>query len=283
MMTFTVLPENPHRALEALAVYRYLTAKQLVRLGVAASVTVARDHVLKKLKAGRYPFIGTKDFGRWPGYGRIPHVHYLTPRGVKYLAEVSGVPESSIKYPKGGVQFTRDLFHRLGTIDGYIALRTWAEANDYEISRADLYFDKTKGTRGQNQVCASRLELGPRGIIEPDGIFILTQGETKVPFILEFHHSDNTTRIAQQLNNHAYGIYLGALRQKYGIAINPIILSVYEHEAVMLSVMKRLRDAEGFDAFIKGFVFNTIARVRSDFTQGWRYADEFKASVFLPK
>jgi len=60
-MSFTALPENPHRALEALAIHRYLTAKQLVDLGIAASPTVARDHILNRhLKMGRYPLVKPK-------------------------------------------------------------------------------------------------------------------------------------------------------------------------------------------------------------------------------
>ena len=279
-MSFTVLSERPHQALEALAIYRYLTAKQLVRIGIAASDTVARDHVLKKLKAGRYPFIGTKDFGQWPGYGRLPHVHYLTPRGVKYLAEAQGVTEKTIKYPKGGVQFTRDLFHRLGTIDCHIAIRQWARKNGYDIDQADLYFDKNNAQRGNNKICATRLNLGPRGIIEPDGILILKRGETIAPIIVEMHHGDNTARIAQQLNNHAYGIQLGALSKKNGINVNPIILSVHKHEHIMRSVQKCLRDADGFDKFMKGFVFNKLEQVQSNFTQGWSYANMKPASIF---
>lgn len=283
MMSFTVLPQNPHKALEALAIYRYLTVKQIVRLGIAASDTVARDHVLKKLKAGRYPLIGTKDFGRWPGYGRLPHIHYLTARGVKYLAQVDGVCESTILYPKGGVQFTRDLFHRIGTIDIHIGLRLWAAQNGYDIIEADLYFDKKAPSRGQAQICASRLELGVKGMIEPDGIFILKRGETIVPIIAEMHHSGNTGRIAEQLNKHAYVIYTGAIRQKYGINVNPIVLSVHEKKHIMLSVQKRLKGAEGFDAFMKGFVFNTVEQIRDKFSKGWSYADQTQAMTFSGK
>jgi len=283
MMSFTVLSERPHQALEALVIYRYLTAQQLVRLGIAASDTVARDHVLKKLKAGRYPFVGTKDFGKWPGYGRLPHVHYLMPRGVKYLVEANGVSEKTIKYPKGGVQFTRDLFHRLGTIDCHIALRSWVENNGYEISHADLYFDKNNASRGNGKICASQLDLGLRGTIEPDGIFILKRGDTLAPIIVEMHHGDNTARIAKQLNNHAYGIQLGALPKKYDLAVNPIILSVHKHEHIMRSVQKRLREANGFDKFMKGFVFNTLEQVQNDFTKGWSYADMKLALIFTGK
>jgi len=280
MMSFTVLSEKPHQALEALATYRYLTAKQLVSLGIAASPTVARDHVLRKLKQGRYPLIKTKDFGRWPGYGRLPHIHYLSPRGVKYLAEVNSVPEKNIRYPKGGVQFTRDLFHRIAVIDCHIAIRQWANNNSYEVTHAALYFDKQGAQRGQGQVCDTRLDLGKMGMIEPDGIFVLRRDDFIMPLILEVHRYPDSGRIAEQLNKHGYGIHIGALNAKYGLGVSPIILSVHEHDYSMLSARKRLRDAKGFEPFAQGFVFNTMAQVKADLEQSWTYADMAPALIF---
>jgi len=279
-MSFLVLSERPHQALEALATYRYLTAKQLVSLGIAASPTVARDHVLSKLKQGRYPLVKTKDFGRWPGYGRLPHIHYLSPRGVKYLAEVNAVPEKSIRYPKGGVQFTRDLFHRIAVIDCHIAIRKWAEQQGYEITHAALYFDKHGAQRGQGQVCDTRLELGNMGIIEPDGIFVLRRDEFVVPLILEVHRYPDSKRIAEQLSKHGYGIHIGALNAIYSLGVSPIILSVHEQEYSMLSAQKRLRDAPGFEPFSQGFVFNTVDQVKTDLTKGWGYANMKPTIIF---
>jgi len=87
-------------------------------------------------------------------------------------------------------------------------LRGWAENNGYEISHADMYFDKNSEGTGNKKVCASRLNLRDRGMIEPE---------------------------------------------KYGINVNPIILSIYDKAHIMLTVQKRLREADGFGTYMKGF------------------------------
>ena len=51
----------------------------------------------------------------------------------------------------------------------------------------------------------------------------------------------------------------------------------------MRSVQKRLREAKGFDKFKKGFVFNTLEQVQTDFTDGWSYADMKAALIFAGK
>ena len=48
----------------------------------------------------------------------------------------------------------------------------------------------------------------------------------------------------------------------------------------MRSVQKRLRDAKGFDKFMKGFAFNTLAQVKDNIAQGWVYADQQPAYIF---
>jgi len=280
-MSFTVLSERPHQALEALAIYRYLTSQQIVDLGISASRTVARDHVLRKLKQGRYPLIKTHDFGRWPGYGKIPHIHYLSPRGVKYLADINSISEKTIRYPKGGVQFTRDLFHRIAVIDCYIALRKWSNTNGYSFIHTALYFDKHGAQRGTGQVSDTRLELGHMGIIEPDGIFVLKRDGFVLPLILEVHRYPDSQRIAEQLNRHGYGLHIGALTAKYNdLKVSPVILSVHEKESSMRGAQKRLREADGFEPFSKGFVFNTVQQMKSVISQSWEYADGRALQIF---
>lgn len=280
-MSFTALPENPHRALEAFAIHRYLTAKHLVDLGIAASPTVARDHILKRhLKLGRYPLVKTKDFGRWPGIGRIPHIHYMTERGAKYLREFSDDPETPIRFPKGGVQFTRDVFHRIAVIDCHIAIRKWAEANGYEITLTALYYDKQGAQRGRGQICDTRLEIGNMGFIEPDGIFCLKKDDFELPVILEVHRFPDTGRITEQLNKHGFALHLRAMKNKYSLSKDPILLSVHEHKHTMLSTQKRLTEAPGFEAFLPGFVFSTVEQVKTDITKGWSYANMKNAYIF---
>jgi hypothetical protein len=277
-MSFTALPENPLRALEALAIYRYLTAKQLVALDIAASPTVARDHVVRHLKRGRSPLIKTHDFGRWPAYGRLPHIHYLTAKGASCLCEYKGLPANSVRYPKGGVQFTRDIFHRMALIDSHIALRKWAQGNEFSIDFSYQYFDKTGSLQGQ--ICDTRLDLDGGDFIEPDGLFCLSKDKFKLPISLEVHRYPDTGRIAEQLQKNAFAIHSQSMASKYGLGVNNIVLSVHEQANTMKAVQKRVLEAPGFDAYLPGFLFNTLAQVKEDFTKGWTFADTTPAPHF---
>ena len=220
------------------------------------------------MKLGRYPLVKTHDFGRWPGYGRLPHIHYLTERGAKYLREFSADPEKKIKFPKGGVQFTRDLFHRIAVIDCHIAIRKWAKSNGFEFTLTALYYDKQGAQRGRGQICDTRLDIGNMGFIEPDAIFCLEKDDFVLPIILEAHRFPDTGRITEQLNKHGYALHLRAMKNKYNLSKDPVLLSVHEHEHTKLSTQKRLIKADGFEQFLPGFVFNTVEQIKADISMG---------------
>jgi len=281
-MTFDVLPENPHRALEALSIYRYLTARQLVDLGIAASDTVARDHVLRHLKKGRFPLVKSKDFGLWPGYGRLPHIHYLTPRGAKYVADHRGVSVNEIRYPKGGVQYLKDFFHRLATIDCHIAIRNWAKDNELEVQFSHHYFDKTGSQRRTptGQKSHTRLDLHNGSYIEPDVLLCLTKADYTLPLALEVHKFPDTKRIAEQLQRNALAIYQNSMAVKYGLDVSNIVLSVHQDAKTMKRVQSLLMQAHGFEHYIQGFLFNTVEQVKDDISMGWNYADGKSAYIF---
>ncbi len=282
-MRFVTLPENPHRTLEALAIYRYLTSQQISDLGLATTPTVVRDHILKShLKKGRSPLVKSKDFGLWPGYGKLPHIHYMTPEGANYLADYSGVDVDEIRYPKGGVQYRADFFHRLSTIDCHIALRKWAAANDLKVNFSHLYFDKTGSQRGSGpkQVSDARLDLGNGGFIVPDIVTCFNREDYILPLVLEVHRHPDTKEIAQQLQRNATAIYAGAMAAKYDLPINNLVLSVHEKPEVMKRVMTLLMQIPNFENYIDGFLFNTVEQVKTDITQGWAYANMKPTLIF---
>jgi len=207
----------------------------------------------------------------------------MTERGAKYLREFSDDPEKLIRYPKGGVQFTRDLFHRIAVIDCHIAIRKWAEVNGFEITLTALYYDKQGAQRVRGQVCDTRLEIGNMDFIEPDGIFCLRKDDFVLPVILEVHRFPDTGRIVKQLNKHGLALHLRAMKNKYSLSKDPVLLSVHEHKHTKLSTQKRLTEAPGFETYLPGFVFNTVEQVKTDITQGWRYANMKSAYIFAGK
>ena len=110
-------------------------------------------------------YIGQKDFGFHPSYGRLPKVYYLKQAGVKYLVEQHHVPIGLIKFRKGKSRlFERDLFHRIAVIDFHIQFREWVTRHGHEDVGFTTYFEQ-----GKTGVESNRFETS-QGTILPDAI-----------------------------------------------------------------------------------------------------------------
>ena len=106
--------------LEALATYRYMTAEQMVRIGVAKALTHLRT-VLRKLQKKRPALVAGLDFGVLPIEGKLPRMHWLTPYGAEVLEEMHG-NGVSIDVPKKVRLFRHDYAHRRATVDTGVPL-----------------------------------------------------------------------------------------------------------------------------------------------------------------
>src|SRR4051812_25173752 len=85
-MEFERYSQTEEAILEALATYRFLTPKQMLRL----SVTKAPSHLYEVLRALelRKPLVVKKlDFGALPKYGRLDTTFVLTQAGAEVLRE----------------------------------------------------------------------------------------------------------------------------------------------------------------------------------------------------
>lgn len=220
------------KAIESLKIYRYLTASQMVRLGIYKTEKGLRDKILSKLKAQPYPLIKSVDFGFVAGKGRLPQLHYLTKRGALTLADLHGVGLDTIPYPIGAVQFSRDYFHRTEFINLHIALRQYAERTGQEVDFFHSYFDSTGNQRQKNSqlIRDTQVQLNGETLI-PDGNFRLAMhdGQSRL-FTLELHKGTNTNKILAQLENHARIIESGLLANKYQHPFDNYVLSVYDPE-----------------------------------------------------
>ncbi len=227
MTPIASLSEKQLQALEALSTYRYLTAQQLVDLNIASSTTNARDQIFSKLETGRQPLAKAHNAGRFIGYGQLPYIHYLTKYGAIALAEYYRVPLEKIIYPKGGVQFQRDIFHRIKVIDYHIKFRQWAKQHGYRITIADMYFDKIGSQRQGGQVSKTKVILSDGSFIEPDAILgIQHQGQDSI-YVLEYHRHTDKKRVAQQLSKVRQAIDSdGAINRKYQVNTRPLLLSI---------------------------------------------------------
>lgn len=144
------LTETEAGVLNALRIYRYLTAGQMLRVGVC------RDQahlyaVLRDLSAGKRPIIGKLAHGLLPGVGRLPNLFYLTEQGAKLLAAAEDTDLSAISYPHGVVLIRNHFQHRLNSIDCEIAIRQWTEQNDAALDYYYQYFNVTGANRSKTK------------------------------------------------------------------------------------------------------------------------------------
>jgi hypothetical protein len=96
--TQAALPDSNLQVMEHLHAYRFLTAPQLLRLGVASHINSLR-RTLRRFETGR-KYVDWEEFGVLPRIGRLPRVYYLTERGARYLAEAWRVEPAEINYPR---------------------------------------------------------------------------------------------------------------------------------------------------------------------------------------
>ena len=299
-MSFDLISPSQQDALEALALYRFLTVKQFVRLGISKSESSLRNNTLHDLKSRRYksPVTGktgnaivAADLGRWQ---KLPFVHHLTEVGADLLADLWKVAPSEVPYPVGGAQFGKQFFHRIAQVDFHIAVRLWAKANDAEIHLADMDFDKIGAQRTGGMVAKTKVQIDQHSFIIPDGIFGLVANDTPFLFALEVHDETDTGYIVRQLMRHGNALMNGSLAKKYHQETSNFVLSVMEEtrhtsndaaneEAAqkrVKAVQTRMLRQPYFQSFQQGYFFNTIHQVRRDIREGWTTADGVEVRPF---
>lgn len=222
-MSFDIYSDRQLMVLEALETYRFLTVKQMVRLGISKSETSLRDKILRPLKTRRNAPIKAYDLGRWQ---QLPHIYVLTNQGAKDLADYRQVPVSDIRWPVGGAQFSRTFHHRIAQVDFHIAFRQWAEAVGAEIEFVHMDFDKKGSQRSGGAIPLTRINLGHGQYIISDGIFSFSINGQRMLYCLEIHNHTDTTRIINQLMAYAPALEKQIIARMYELNMQPMILSV---------------------------------------------------------
>lgn len=277
-----ILPETNIQIMEHLHTFRFLTAPQLSRLGVASHLNSLR-RTLRRFDTTR-KLVDFAEFGTLPKIGRLPRVYYLTHRGAKYLAEAWRADQKEINYPKGVKLFSRDYFHRAATIDFHVELRLFAEKHGIEVEFFHTYFD-TKGAN-RNTEPADRLERLTKvpmkdGFFIPDGVFAVRAPDGKrYLFALEIYNGIDTKRVHQQLIKHLECLREGAITELYGFETANRVLCVFETESALQAAERRLADDEVFSGAKQHFSFSTLPRIREDFAAGWVFLKEGQKTIF---
>ena len=270
------LTETEFRILDGLRVYRYLTAKQMLRLGVTKNQ--ARLYaVLRGLTEGKRPCVGVMRHGVLPGHGRLPHCHYLTRKGAALLAEALQTDPAEIPYPKSAAPIRTHYFHRLHCIDVEISVRLWAAANGVTVDYYHAYFDVSGANRSKGKAprrSLTKIDLKDGTGIIPDAVFQLSwpTGEVRL-FVLEVYNQNRTKRMHDKLAEYRYALGEGAINRQFDYPHAPRILAVFENERFLDLTRTRMAESGAFGKDFASFFFlATLSQVEDDFQSGWATA-----------
>lgn len=274
------LTETEQSIFEALATYRYLTAEQMMRLGV----TSAKRHlyvVLRKLKLRQPHVIVELDFGTLVGHGRLPRLYALTPRGAEILSEALRYDEH-IDAPKRVTKFKRDYFHRMNCVDFHITLRLWAKRHGAAIDFFETYYDHaTEQSARGGFYPKTRIRISS-GVLVPDAMFSFTTRDGKQRLCaFEMYNGTETGRVQKQLRRYVAAHNEEAIEDTYKYEAAARLICVFDTKRGQELVKSRMAGDRGFSAFAP-FVFSkTIGEVGENFVSGWQqFHREEKVPLF---
>lgn len=256
-----ILSENDIKCLEALAIYQYLSPTQMERLGVGKKREYIRQHTLARLTRGRSPLIQFQDFGVIAGKGRLERIYFLSDHGAREAAEIRSCDLSEICYPKYGLRYQNDYFHRKSFIDFHIWLNQWIDAYpNAELEFFNPYFVKDKNRRSINQFKFKPSDYRSphdRLTIEPDGVFRFIKDRTPYLCAVEIHRKPDTKIIVKQLDQHMEALTSeqNLIAERFDYEGPVYIWSVHEHQTISQNTEIRMNGIEDFNIFRAQFEF----------------------------
>jgi hypothetical protein len=128
------------KVLESLALFKYLSVNQLIRLRVSmypqSFTKVFKELILHNM-------VWVIRFGVDPKRWKIPNVYYLKEKWVQFLIQEFNLKKERIKYPIGtSSMFFKDYYHRVSCIDFQIEMVLYLISIWWEMIQYSSYFDK---------------------------------------------------------------------------------------------------------------------------------------------
>ncbi len=276
------LTENQLKAIKLLAIYKYLTSSDFVKMGVFKKRPYLTNS-LKILKDSKNPLISKYDFN--PINGKVESLYFLTKNGKKLLINEFSYDESNIKIPRGlDMVYLHDYYHRKYTIDFHIAFRLWLESKNGQVNFLNYYFDKSGNNRIKDKcshvVSSNKIQLNERTSFIPDINAKFTIDDKEHLFLFEQHNGKDAKRLFEQLFIHIHAISAKAISSKYNYQKPYKVVVVCEEESVKTSVIKRLQKQDGIEHYNNFFIFKTNNELLEDFYSNWTLIDEKKVNFF---
>lgn len=202
---------------------------------------------------------------------RVRHsdLHYLTPRGVKFLTANTDIESTAIRYPKKPKEYlSNDYLHRISTISIHISFDRRTQQQHALKSVFRVYYNQGKESSRRKFTCETRLELSDGCHYSPDVICGYQLHTTQYVFCLEVYNGTRISYACEQLEKLMRIIEKTRLvEQKTGIETVPRILCVCDNRLSIHRIQQRLREQPLFwvEEIEELLFFNIDAAVREDF------------------
>lgn len=246
--------------LEALAIFQYLTSKQLCTILPNVSISTVNRY-LRALRKIDKPLVRGLQFGFVPWKWPLAPVYCLTQRWAKWLAEQWKYSLENIKRPLGrSCFFAADYHHRIATIDFKISFIKWISRQWYWLNFFHCYFEREWSNNSSSWVTSkSKASLSAWDLqIIPDAIIGYSSSEWSQLILFEQHMGNDAKRALRQIQWHCFFLSLWVVNKKYGSQKNSCIYYVFENKSCMDSVIRRLEQVSWFAKFRPHFRFKTI-------------------------
>lgn len=254
------------KILFALSKFKFLTYRQMVRLGI--------DNHISNLSK----LVGELANDKRPLVQKIPHrigsevKVYLTKRGKNILVDFYELEESQIHFQKGTMYTdTQDQKHRTSIIDLHISLDQACKDNNVELLFCDRYFDFT-GSNRINRDLKSKTAIIYEGqkTIKADMVFMLQTDKQKELYLAELERGKNTQKAIEKCIRHGQAILKASANENYDFHSGYRTLWIFEYESIMQACMTRImKDVPMLHSMSEYFLFKSLDKTDTGFFQDW--------------
>lgn len=280
------IADIPYRMLTELAVYRYLTSDQMLRLGVSADRSKSRvyRHV-KELASGKKPLMGSYAPRPLPNEGKLPYLHFLTPHGAKLAADMLELTVGEIKHPRRAPMFRNQYWHVKWCVDDEISVRLWAREQGHVVDWYHSYLDTTGANRGGGadaRRSTTKVDMADGSFIIPDAVCRITDPEGIDRLcVFEVHNQMRSKRIEERLKHMRHAIAQEAIERQFGYDASPRVCVVFEHDAALNAAARRMAGSGDFRGYEPLIFLTTHEAMARDFRHGWRRIDDTRGCALF--
>jgi len=245
--------------MELLAIYKFLTISQMVRLGVSEHKESIR-RMLKRFNSTPKGLIAKKSFPVHYEKGRLEDIYSLTKKGAYFLADVKDLEFNKIEYATGKKLFFHDYAHRIATIDYHIQLREVLKEKNQTLDFIEFYFQKEGNNSTKNSKerlrAKTRIDFVDGGHITPDIIYKYSDQEEDYLFCVEILMDQDTNRALEQIDNHIVAITQGAVSDKYDFKRDNRVIYVFAENSTKDAIEKKFLNDSKYVKWVKYFIFS---------------------------